>query len=35
MSRRAIGLAVALHHDTVGRIKEAAATVLGAPVDDV
>lgn len=28
MSQRAIGLAVDLHHDTVGRIKEAATTVL-------
>lgn len=29
MSQRAIGLQVDLHHDTVGKIREAAATVLG------
>lgn len=29
MSQRAIGLQVDLHHDTVGKIRDAAATVLG------
>jgi hypothetical protein len=31
MSQRAIGLQVDLHHDTVGKIKEAAVAVLGQP----
>ena len=29
MSQRAIGAQVDLHHDTVGKIREAAAEVLG------
>jgi hypothetical protein len=29
MSQRAIGVQVELHHDTVGKIREAAAEVLG------
>jgi len=29
MSQRAIGAQVDVHHDTVGKIREAAAEVLG------